>query len=182
MPFLTHPSVAFRYRDMFAGFTMLPMPHPIFPGRGSSALRVGRISEAGRIYLISFVTLNRARTFSDWDVARATARSFAEARLWRASQPLCWVLMPDHWHGLMQLSMLESLPSLVGRLKAVTARSVNRVMNRSGTVWDRGYHEHAVRRNEDCVAIARCIVRNPLRAGLCDRVGDYPFWNASWLD
>jgi len=24
-------------------------------------------------------------------------------------------------------------------------------------------------------------VREPVRAGLCRRVGEYPFWDASWL-
>lgn len=25
------------------------------------------------------------------------------------------------------------------------------------------------------------IVANPLRAGLVDRIADYPFWNAVWM-
>ncbi|MFM2004374.1 MAG: hypothetical protein RLZZ09_29 [Pseudomonadota bacterium] len=29
--------------------------------------------------------------------------------------------------------------------------------------------------------IARYNVVNPLRAGLVDRIGDYPHWDAAWL-
>ena len=29
--------------------------------------------------------------------------------------------------------------------------------------------------------VARYIVANPLRAGLVERVGDYPYWDAVWL-
>jgi hypothetical protein len=29
--------------------------------------------------------------------------------------------------------------------------------------------------------IARYIVGNPLQAGLVDRIGDYPHWDAVWL-
>jgi len=29
--------------------------------------------------------------------------------------------------------------------------------------------------------MARYIVANPLRAGLVERIGDYPLWDATWL-
>jgi hypothetical protein len=29
--------------------------------------------------------------------------------------------------------------------------------------------------------MARYIIANPLRAGLVDRIGDYPLWDAMWL-
>ena len=34
---------------------------------------------------------------------------------------------------------------------------------------------------EDVRAVARYIIANPLRAGLCERIGDYPLWDAAWL-
>ena len=135
----------------------------------------------GRIYRVDFGTLDHARTFDDWTLACAAARAFGETRVWRTSQLLCWTLLPDRWHGLVRLAGLDSLPILVARLKAVAAGSVNLAAGRSGAVWARGCHERAVRPDEDCAAIARDIVREPVRAGLCRRVGEYPFWDASWL-
>ena len=35
---------------------------------------------------------------------------------------------------------------------------------------------------EDLVGVARYIVANPVRAGLVNRVGEYPYWDAVWLD
>jgi REP element-mobilizing transposase RayT len=135
----------------------------------------------GRIYRVDFGTLDHARTFDDWTLACAAARAFGTTRVWRTSRLLCWTLLPDRWHGLVRLAGLDSLPILVARLKAVAAGSVNLAAGRSGAVWVRGYHEHAVRSDEDCAAIARDIVRHPVRAGLCRRVGEYPFWDAAWL-
>ncbi len=109
------------------------------------------------------------------------ARALAEGRLWRASTLRCWVLMPDHWHGLVELSSCESLSTLVARAKAVSARALGISMARSSRVWATGFHDRAIRRDEDLATIARYIVRNPVRAGLCTRVGDYPFWDAAWL-
>ena len=48
-------------------------------------------------------------------------------------------------------------------------------------IWQRGFHDHALRAEEDIIDAARYIVANPLRAGLCQKIGDYPYWNAQWL-
>ena len=44
-----------------------------------------------------------------------------------------------------------------------------------------GYHDHALRQEEDLRAVARYIIANPVRAGLVERIGDYPHWDAAWL-
>jgi hypothetical protein len=38
-----------------------------------------------------------------------------------------------------------------------------------------------LRRDEDLRAVARYVILNPVRAGLVQRVGDYPHWDAVWL-
>ena len=48
-------------------------------------------------------------------------------------------------------------------------------------LWQTGFHDHALRREEDLAATARYLIANPLRAGLVQRVGDYPFWDAVWV-
>ncbi len=94
---------------------------------------------------------------------------------------LAWVLMPDHAHWLVQLGDGDGLASLANRLKSAIARTYNRRLDRTGPVWARAYHDHALRKEEDLVAAARYLVANPVRAGLVKRAGDYPFWNAVWL-
>ncbi len=50
-----------------------------------------------------------------------------------------------------------------------------------GRIWQRGYHDHAIRYQESIKDIARYIVANPLRAGLVKSLRYYPYWNAMWL-
>ncbi len=83
--------------------------------------------------------------------------------------------MPDHWHGLVELGERDNLSIVMNRLKAFTSRSMN------GPVWDRGFHDRALRRDENVIAVARYIVANPLRAGLVQNVMDYPYWHCVWL-
>ena len=144
-------------------------------------MRRGRRSEAGRTYLVTFTTRECIPLFADAGLAMAAARSLADGRLWRASTLRCWVLMPDHWRGLVELSGCESLSTLIARAKAVSARATGFAAGRRIGVWSAGFRDHAVRRDEDLAAIARYVIRNPIRAGLCACVGDYPFWDAAWL-
>jgi putative transposase len=91
------------------------------------------------------------------------------------------VLMPDHWHGIIQLGEAGSLDGCILRFKSATARRLNECVGRSGAVWARSFHDRALRREEDLVDMARYVVANPVRAGLVKRVMDYPFWDACWL-
>jgi REP element-mobilizing transposase RayT len=67
------------------------------------------------------------------------------------------------------------------RIKGHSAISINRVFANQGQLWQKGFHDRAIRKEEDLQAIARYVVANPLRAGLVDKIGDYPLWDAIWL-
>ncbi len=149
---------------------------------GYAASRGGRRSETGRIYLLTTVTHARTPLFADWRCARAAAACLASAQTWRGASLLCWVLMPDHWHGLLALETGASLADMVRIAKGRAAREVNRARGRGGTVWMDGFHDRALRREEDLLGTARYIVGNPLRAGLVEHVGQYPYWDAVWLE
>lgn len=86
----------------------------------------------------------------------------------------------DHLHWLIVLQK-SALENTVRDFKSSTARQVNRMRETTGALWQAGFHDHAVRRDEDIQALARYIVANPLRAWLVSRVGDYPLWDAVWL-
>jgi len=153
-----------------------------YPPRGRASLRSGRWSESGRIYLITFTTRAREPLFAQWETASAAIRAFSTPSIWRSSRLLCWVLMPDHWHGLVELGQTGNLSSLIRRIKGRAARAANKARSLSGiAVWAGGFHDHALRADEDLRSVARYVVLNPVRAGLAARVGEYPFWDAVWL-
>ncbi|MFZ5513984.1 MAG: REP-associated tyrosine transposase [Pseudomonadota bacterium] len=138
-------------------------------------LRHGRFSEAGRIYLVTTVTAQRLRVFQDMTQARTLVQVLRSAASVGDAQTLAYVLMPDHLHWLMQLGERRSLSAVVGTIKSISARRI------AGLRWQAGFHDHALRRDEDLRAVARYVILNPVRAGLVQRVGDYPHWDAVWL-
>jgi REP element-mobilizing transposase RayT len=96
------------------------------------------------------------------------------------AQSLAWVVMPDHLHWLVTLQS-GSLSALMQRIKGHSAISINRALNCQGQLWQNGFHDHALRKDEDVQTVARYIVANPLRAGSVEKIGDYPLWDAIWL-
>ena len=140
----------------------------------------GRYSQTGQIYLVTTVTSKRAPFFANFDCGCLVVRELIELDRARMLESLAWVLMPDHLHWLFQLHA-DTLSGVVKQLKGRSAGKINAVLQRQGPVWQRGFHDHAVRKEEDWADLARYIVANPLRAGLVSKLGEYPFWNAKWL-
>lgn len=146
----------------------------------SHSLRSGRVSEPGRVYLITSATEHRRPLFADVLLGRLVVAQLRRADQDGLVSSLAWVLMPDHLHWLVELKD-GSLDQLMKQVKASSAVSINRVTRRRGRVWQQGFHDRAMRYDDDLRKAARYIIANPLRAGLVKRIGDYSLWDAVWL-
>ena len=149
------------------------MPH-------SARLRAGRLSEPQRIYLLTATTEGRETLFTNFTIGRLVVTELKAAQQDNLVESLAWVLMPDHLHWLIALQQ-GSLSELMRRIKGRSAKHINALTKRQGKLWQDGFHDRALRREEDVLPAARYIVANPLRAGLVSRIGDYPLWDAVWL-
>ena len=146
----------------------------------SHLLRHGRISEPGRAYLLTAVVYQRSPLFSDWQLGRLVVAELKRVHDQKMVNSIAWVVMPDHLHWLVQLEQ-GSMAQLMQTVKSRSTLTINRALNRQGAFWQSGYHDRALRDDEDLRPFARYIVANPLRAGLVEKVGDYPLWDACWL-
>lgn len=88
--------------------------------------------------------------------------------------------MPDHLHWLVELGDIP-LQRLMQQAKSRSAIAINRSGAHRDKLWQKGFHDHALRREENLLSVARYVVANPLRAGLVEPLGDYPLWDAIWL-
>jgi REP element-mobilizing transposase RayT len=146
----------------------------------SHRLRIGRFSEPGRTYLLTTTVQGREPLFRELALGRLVIAELRAAHEQGWVSSLAWVVMPDHLHWLVRLEG-HSLDTLMRRIKSNSARLINRRLGRQGPLWQGGYHDRALRRDEDLRVAARYVVANPLRAGLVERVGDYPLWDAIWV-
>ena len=99
----------------------------------------------------------------------------------RQIENMAYLLMPDHLHWLFTLGDEKDLSIFMQSFKRYTSRKINIERTSTGPVWQAGFHDHAVRKEEDLKHIARYIVANPLRAKLVKSIKDYPHWDAVWL-
>lgn len=148
--------------------------------QGGNRLRIGRVSESGRLYLLTSVTRDRLPVFTNWQAGRLLVSAFRQASDEGAAKSLAWVVMPDHFHWLVELQDAP-LDLLMSQAKSRTFHAFSKMNGSKTRLWQKGYHDRAIRREEDLQAIARYIVANPVRAGLVKRVHDYPLWDAIWL-
>jgi len=138
-------------------------------------LRKGRVSLPNHAYLVTIVTAHRGPFFTSFTEARIAMQCFHDKNVARHAQTLAFVVMPDHVHWLLQLEGNGSLSGAVRLYKSKVSFSLRQ------RIWQRGFHDHALRDEDDVRDIARYIIANPLRAGLAKRVGEYSYWDAIWL-
>ncbi|MEX5350733.1 transposase [Pseudomonas juntendi] len=146
----------------------------------SHLLRRGRFSEPGRLYLLTTNTHQREPLFQDFRHARLVVHYLRQAEQEQACRSLAWVVMPDHLHWLIELKAV-TLSTLMRRFKSRSSRTLHQDGVRQGPIWQCGYQDRALRREEHVMDVARYIIANPLRAGLVSRIGDYPHWDTVWF-
>ena len=81
----------------------------------------------------------------------------------------------------MQLIADQSLGRVVGNVKSNTTRWVNNYLGREGSIWQQGFHDRALRKDEDVIEVARYVIANPVHDVIVNQVGDYALWDAKWV-
>ncbi len=145
-------------------------------------LRKGRYSGAHHEYLITFNTLDRTPHFLDFKLAQLFCQQIYRNQQLHQCTWLAWVLMPDHFHGLVRLDGKDAqLSSIVHHLKGSSSKLINKYRSENGSLWQPAFYDRALRAEDDRIEAARYIVANPLRKGLARSVRDYPYWNSIYL-
>jgi putative transposase len=161
-------------------YRIMPIIHD-YTRKGTSRLRKGRYSERNQIYHINASTRGRAPIFRDLAAGRILTQSLLRAQTDGHAETLAFTIMPDHLHWLLRLTGKRSLGDCVGVIKSESARRINALCGSEGTVWQNGFYDRAIRKEDDLPNIASYIIANPVRAGLVASVGKYALWDSIWV-
>ena len=80
-----------------------------------------------------------------------------------------FVVMPDHIHGILQITAGGASPSptlhqILGSFKSITTIETNRLLGTPGQkLWQRSAYEHILRNQQDFDEAAGYIAENPAR-------------------
>lgn len=83
-------------------------------------------------------------------------------------------LMGNHFHLLIE-TPLANLARGMRQLNGVYAQTFNRRHGTVGHLFQARYGARLVQRERHGLAVVRYIVRNPVRAGLCEHPGEWPW-------
>ena len=87
----------------------------------------------------------------------------------------CYCLMPNHVHLVVRI--LEEAPPLVKtlqRLKSYTATQANKLLARTGALWQAESYDHVVRKGE-LERVVAYVLENPVKAGLVEDWEQWPY-------
>jgi len=140
--------------------------------------RVPRLREfgyrGGYRYFVTICTASRQRIFVAPDVVHAVLSQLARTAHDFQFAVIAYCCMPDHLHLLVEgTSTTSSLREFVRVFKQRSAYHWRRTSG--GELWQRSYFEHVLREDEETISVARYVLANPLRAGLVEKIEDYPF-------
>jgi putative transposase len=127
-----------------------------------------------RQYFLTFCTYSRIRCFVT-DDAVATVRTQVErAAAEQDIALIAYCYMPDHVHFLAEGKAENSdCLQFIARGKQFSGYHYRAKFNHR--LWQRYGYEHALRSHEEAISVARYIMENPVRAGLVERIEDYPY-------
>jgi REP-associated tyrosine transposase len=131
-----------------------------------------------RRYFLTVCTWQRERIFTNnaavdlvWEQFRYTA----DAEFFDI---VAYCFMPDHAHFLLEGR--NDSADFKRFVRLAKQRAGWRYRQRVGNpLWQDSYHDRILRSAENTATIAAYVLGNPIRAGLVERVEDYPFWGSS---
>ena len=154
--------------------------------RLEGSLPIARVAEFFTIDGPKFVELDRlldaAPTGPRW-LERPEIASIVVDALMKGEQESkyelgAWVLMPNHVHAALR-PLGEDLASTVRYIKGSSTREANRLLNRTGLkFWAKDYFDRRIRDWDHEGRVTRYIENNPVKAGLCGAVTDWPWSSA----
>jgi REP element-mobilizing transposase RayT len=77
-----------------------------------------------------------------------------------------WCVMPNHVHAVVHPRGNQELEDILHSWKNYTANGINRLLGRSGTVWQAESYDHLIRDPDDFEHSVKYALQNPEAAGL----------------
>jgi putative transposase len=86
-----------------------------------------------------------------------------------------YVLMSNHFHLLATPDTAAGIPQMMQSVGRRYVRHFNRAQGRTGTLWEGRYRSTLIQAERYLLACMAYIDLNPVRAGIAETAGDYPW-------
>ncbi len=144
-----------------------------------------RIRLASKVYAgpgafsVTLSTAYRRKLFCDESVINVCLSALTGATMREGVEVLAYCFMPDHLHLLLEAKEGSNLIGFMKTFKQMSAFRYRQAFHRH--LWQKGYYDHVLRKEEDVRSVAQYIFENPVRAGLIDSTDEYSFLGGTLL-
>ncbi|MEI5639539.1 MULTISPECIES: REP-associated tyrosine transposase [unclassified Pseudoalteromonas] len=142
-------------------------------------LRKYRHSARNHFYAITINCRKRKKVFTSFKLCSISCQTIFQCNKEGLFKLIAFVIMPDHIHLIIQLNGTLDLPDSVKATKGRVASCLREFS--LFNIWQKGYYERQIRDESELREQARYIIRNPIRAELITKVGNYPYWYCIWV-
>ena len=131
--------------------------------------------EPNRVYYITIDSNFKRPYFKRHELNLAIIDCLKKERVRLNCKVFVYCLMPNHLHFLTSPnSEVISIIDFVNQFKGKSTK-VAWDYNIQGSLWQRRFYDHIVRKSEDLIEIANYILQNPVRKGLVENYEQYPY-------
>jgi putative transposase len=125
-------------------------------------------------YCLTFCTDHRRHLFTSNETVNLVLEQISRAAGENQFAIVAYCFMPDYVHLLIEgQSESSDCRRFIARAKQYSGFYYSKAFD--GRLWQRYGYEHVLRDDEETSAVAKNILNNPIRAGLAEKVEDYPY-------
>jgi len=135
-------------------------------------------------YFITICTNGKQKLFSDGTRVKSVLEILAAESRKHGFTVWGYCFMPDHLHLLTEGERADSDMKTFVRVfkqKAGYAYGKAPTGSKSG-LWQAGYYDHVLRKDEDLQGVLQYILNNPVRKGFVKHFADYPHSGSFAMD
>src|SRR5450631_2152676 len=128
-----------------------------------------RFHQSGQSHFVTFCCYHRRRLLTTDESRRIFESALERVRRSFRLQVYGYVVMPEHVHLLLSEPQQDTLADALKSLKQGVSR---RLIGDADHFWQKRYYDFNIRNYPQFVEKLRCIHRNPVKRGLCERPED----------
>jgi REP element-mobilizing transposase RayT len=139
--------------------------------------RLDTIFKSSPIFFITTCTAHRRRILDNppaFQIIREELETADSRHGWRVGR---FMIMPDHTHffGAPAREDHRELSIFIGQFKQWTSKRIATELQLQQPIWQENFFDHLLRSDEAYYDKADYMWLNPVRAGLVQRIDDWPY-------
>jgi len=139
-------------------------------------------SKPGWVYSITIVANFKRQYFLKYELNIEIVECLRKQREKLGSRVFVYCLMPEHLHflcsvGVYPRKIFDRLPSIIDFVNQFKGKSTSIAWQYGikGSLWQKRWYDHILRKGEDLRKIGEYILNNPVRRGLVEDWHKYPY-------